>query len=836
MTYDDLGRRKQLNDPESGLSDRTYNAFGEIVVEQMGDPATMPASQVERIVYARDRLGRVIRETPSSESPSTFTWDTEPFGIGRLASSASADGTTRGYSYDPNGRLKQERWTIDDAASPYVVDYAYDGFGRIGRVNYPTVSGRARFAASYHYDQTGVADAVCDARATPTAPCNPSSTLALWKATARLADGQITDEAFANGEVTHRRYVDPRGLVTTIETTLGVSSTQSLTYDYDLNGNLQTRGGFASGPTETFTYDTLNRLTNVSRSDRSSTFTYDDLGNFLRRTNKDAQGTPTSQLDYSFTTGATPHPDLVVNGTRYAFDGKGRNTMIGPSSAPQREVAYAPFDLPRQISVGGGAQQWTFHYDADHHRVQKISDASNGSVTVGDLYEKNRDVEGLSHVFYVHGPERVVAQLKVDSSGHDQFFDLHDDHLGSVETMTDQGGLVNTISYDVFGTRTPSQSLDLHKGFTFQSHDDDISAQADDPGLIDMKGRMYDPKIGRFLTADPFVSAPFASQGHNRYAYAFNNPLGFVDPSGFSSCDPAPSGPPSGFSSYTGIPVDGPSSHDVHFGPPPPTGGKGSPAAPTTAPKGGAKSSGPSAELMSAIRDAAEHPTPQPGSTAPPTIQVTDSAGTTATPAGGGGGGGVSLGGGSRAGAPMGTPYALIDLTSYGSGGRGQFHHGGSVPNPEFEKLNQLVMDLTGLGDVQTLLDPTSAGGAKAAAGVGLALNLLPIGRVARASSRALGRALEIAGHVRAPGAAAHHLVAGAAKRAAPARSVLQKFGIGINEAANGVFLSGSVHSPIHTREYYETVNELLGGAESRQQALEALEAIRQGVLSGGFP
>jgi hypothetical protein len=130
-------------------------------------------------------------------------------------------------------------------------------------------------------------------------------------------------------------------------------------------------------------------------------------------------------------------------------------------------------------------------------------------------------------------------------------------------------------------------------------------------------------------------------------------------------------------------------------------------------------------------------------------------------------------------------------------------------------------MDLTGLGDVQTLLDPTSSGEAMTAAGVSLAVNLLPIGRIGGASSRALARALEVAGHVRAPGAAAHHLVPGGAKAAGPAREVLGKFGIGINDAANGVFLGGSVHSGIHTNAYYETVNELLGGATSRQQALD---------------
>ncbi len=48
-----------------------------------------------------------------------------------------------------------------------------------------------------------------------------------------------------------------------------------------------------------------------------------------------------------------------------------------------------------------------------------------------------------------------------------------------------------------------------------------------------MNGRVYDPEIGRFLSADPHVQAPHASQSYNRYAYALNNPLKYTDPSGY---------------------------------------------------------------------------------------------------------------------------------------------------------------------------------------------------------------------------------------------------------------------------------------------------------------
>jgi RHS repeat-associated protein len=56
----------------------------------------------------------------------------------------------------------------------------------------------------------------------------------------------------------------------------------------------------------------------------------------------------------------------------------------------------------------------------------------------------------------------------------------------------------------------------------------------DDLGLIHMNGRVYDPTIGRFLSADPFVQAPTETQNFNRYSYVLNNPLSLTDPSGFN--------------------------------------------------------------------------------------------------------------------------------------------------------------------------------------------------------------------------------------------------------------------------------------------------------------
>jgi hypothetical protein len=94
-------------------------------------------------------------------------------------------------------------------------------------------------------------------------------------------------------------------------------------------------------------------------------------------------------------------------------------------------------------------------------------------------------------------------------------------------------------------------------------------------------------------------------------------------------------------------------------------------------------------------------------------------------------------------------------------------------------------------------------------------------------SSRVLGQALESAGFVRAPESAAHHIVAANAARAAPARAVLEKFGISLDDAANGVFLPAKVHNRIHTNAYFDKVNNALSQASTRGEALEVLEALK---------
>ena len=89
---------------------------------------------------------------------------------------------------------------------------------------------------------------------------------------------------------------------------------------------------------------------------------------------------------------------------------------------------------------------------------------------------------------------------------------------------------------------------------------------------------------------------------------------------------------------------------------------------------------------------------------------------------------------------------------------------------------------------------------------------------------------------------AAYHIVAGSSPKAAEARAILQKYGIDINDSANGVFLptvrgvaEGAYHPSLHTNAYYDKINKLLGEATCKEDVLDILEFISDELSSGSF-
>ena len=122
---------------------------------------------------------------------------------------------------------------------------------------------------------------------------------------------------------------------------------------------------------------------------------------------------------------------------------------------------------------------------------------------------------------------------------------LHRDHLGSVEAVTDEDGdRLAVLAYDPYGERRSTDWTRVLNATEIETLADDLKLKVsrghtghehlDRAGFVHMNGRIYDPRLGRFLSPDPVVSDPGSSQGWNSYSYVANSPMSFTDPSGLS--------------------------------------------------------------------------------------------------------------------------------------------------------------------------------------------------------------------------------------------------------------------------------------------------------------
>jgi len=126
------------------------------------------------------------------------------------------------------------------------------------------------------------------------------------------------------------------------------------------------------------------------------------------------------------------------------------------------------------------------------------------------------------------------------------------DQLGSTTVMTNTSGtLTEYDSYDAWGYRRAADGQGnvtecgaihpLHvslRGYTAQEEMDNLC-------LVNLNARLYDPALGRALSADPTVPGAMNGQAFNRNAYVTNGPLSYTDPTGYcntkdnsASCGP----------------------------------------------------------------------------------------------------------------------------------------------------------------------------------------------------------------------------------------------------------------------------------------------------------
>jgi RHS repeat-associated protein len=123
-----------------------------------------------------------------------------------------------------------------------------------------------------------------------------------------------------------------------------------------------------------------------------------------------------------------------------------------------------------------------------------------------------------STTLYLYGLNGLIATT--DGSGTTRYY--LQDGPGSTAQLTDTTGAVtDNYTYDVFGAVTAHTGAGAQP-FTYTGQQQDASANR---GLVYLRARMCDPALGRFLTKDPL-------RFMQRYAYAGDDPVNYVDPSG----------------------------------------------------------------------------------------------------------------------------------------------------------------------------------------------------------------------------------------------------------------------------------------------------------------
>jgi len=498
LTYDPRGALASYTPPPSsgasaGTARYAYDADGAL--------ATLSLPDGGLVTILRDAAGRATGAALAAGAW-TLGYD-DATGQLRSASMPNAAGTqSLALRYD-GPLLTRQRYS---GAAMADVDFAYDELLRVSAVSV----GGAR--TDYGYDRDGLLmsvgpetlarDAESGLVTASTAggvgqSFTTSGLVELRQHSARWSGGRFDERIDARdgagrmleksettraGLSTHGYRYDADGRLTQ-ELRAGV---RVASYDYDAQGNRTQRRRYdaltgAQVESHTARYDARDRLLD----DGTASYGYDDAGR--RATKTDAAG----------------------NLTRYAYDELGHLIRV---------------ELPSGLTV-----QYT--YDALGRRTGRTTDgAVDGPADTAWVYGAGPAPlaaltgDGTLRARFLYGtrswlPDVVQLQNGPEVDGD---YVVVSDHRGSVRDLVGPAGSIARSDYDAFGLRSGTRLPIL--GFAFAG-----GILDDATGLLHLGARDYDPETGTWIEPDPIR---FAGGDTNLYAYAGNDPINFVDPSG----------------------------------------------------------------------------------------------------------------------------------------------------------------------------------------------------------------------------------------------------------------------------------------------------------------
>jgi RHS repeat-associated protein len=256
-------------------------------------------------------------------------------------------------------------------------------------------------------------------------------------------------------------------------------------YLYDQNGNMVEKT--SEKGTVKYEYTTDNRLKGVYYADGSDVeFSYDALRRKVMRTQ--------SYFDR----------ELLGKGNEHALEnGKGNKN-----------------GLKKKLGEATYTEHTNYLYDG----MSVFKEYGENGQPLAQFY-MGPDQVIAKKMFGYHGRKQEGYEGNVRTRGGLMYYQT--DALGNVIDITDRiGERVMSYRYDAFGNLFTQMAAPYNSnGFTGKTYD----AKA---GLMDFGARWYSPNTGRFTSADTFSGWSNQPLSLNRYSYAYNNPVNFIDPTG----------------------------------------------------------------------------------------------------------------------------------------------------------------------------------------------------------------------------------------------------------------------------------------------------------------
>lgn len=547
-------------------SDADLGSGWTFTVDSLGETVswTDAKTPAQSFSMTYDALSRPLTRT-EPDLITQWTWGSTPgsFNVGQLTNQCTASvGHTcatgqivsDSRTFDTIGRLATR--SISQAGNPGndtggVFQYTFTYSSTTGfpdTLTYPISTSGKALVLQYAY-QNGYLQSITD-KLDPVATCGTSCTL--WTATATDAMGHVTNETLGNNVKTSRTYDAVTGwLSKSLAGVGGGTGILNQSYLQDKNGNIIQRQNNNLTLTESFGYDADNRLScfALASTCTTPTVTYDGgaagPGNITSQT---GVGT------YTYPAAGQPRPHAVtsITGTlngivnpTFAYDANGN--MTNHASASQN-VFWTSYNYPSSVSGtdATGTEMVSFAYGPDRKRWQQVYQANGAMIDttyyIGGLIDEVVSGATTTYRHYIYAGGEQVAVYSRSSGGTVTMSYLLEDHEDSISAITSNAGTVSVSeSFTPFGNRRNPTTWsgapttgDLNtianltrQGYTFQT------ALGQSMGLNHMNGRVQDAITGRFLSPDPLTADSAAAQSYNRYSYVINNPLTWIDPSGF---------------------------------------------------------------------------------------------------------------------------------------------------------------------------------------------------------------------------------------------------------------------------------------------------------------